>query len=178
MGYPNVVSTRSLSKGFSLPGIRLGWIASPSKSIMKQVADSRDYTTIAVSQLDDQVATFTLSESVRPKILERSTAICRANISVLEAFVEEHKETCSWVKPKAGATAFVKISKNGKPVDDAAFCKDVLEKVKLLVIPGGECFGTEGESDFKGYIRVGFVYPPEQFVENLGSLGEYLKTHF
>ncbi|RDW80544.1 hypothetical protein BP5796_05242 [Coleophoma crateriformis] len=177
MGYSNVISTRSCSKGMSLPGIRLGWIASPNKEIMKQAAASRDYTTVAVSKLDDRVAAFALSDSIRPKVIKRSIELCKTDIALLEQFVAKHKHICSWVKPNAGATAFIKISRNGQPVDDVAFCKDVLEKVQLLLIPGGYTFGTEAE-DFKGYVRIGFVVQPEYFASALGMLEEYFTKFF
>lgn len=177
MGYSNVISTRSCSKGMSLPGIRIGWIASPNKEIIQQAADSRDYTTIAVSQLDDCVAAFALSDSIRPKIIKRSVEICKSNIDLLEQFIAKHTSICSWVKPNGGATAFVKVSRHGQPVDDVAFCKGVLEKTQLLLIPGGYSFGTEGE-DFRGYIRIGFVYRPEEFASALARLEEYFTNFF
>lgn len=51
--YSKVIATGSLSKAYSLAGIRVGWIASRSPDIVDACAQARDYTTISVSQLDD-----------------------------------------------------------------------------------------------------------------------------
>jgi aspartate/methionine/tyrosine aminotransferase len=51
MGYSKTIVTGSMSKAYSLAGIRLGWIASRDKEIIEAVAEARDYTTISVSQL-------------------------------------------------------------------------------------------------------------------------------
>ncbi|KAI1361826.1 PLP-dependent transferase [Xylaria arbuscula] len=175
LGYDKVVVTSSMSKAWALAGIRLGWATSPSKQITRQLAIARDYTTISVSQLDDQVARFALSSAVRPNLLKRNVELARTNLALLEKFVEEHGKNgvCEWVKPRAGTTALVKFSrKGGEPVDDVAFCKDVLEKTKVMFVPAGLCFGHE--RDFKGYVRIGYVSDTEVLRQALEKLSVYV----
>ena len=62
MGYSKTIITGSMSKAYSLAGIRIGWIASRDRSIIEAIATARDYTTISVSQyvcprLSDMVGT-------------------------------------------------------------------------------------------------------------------------
>ncbi|KAG8159703.1 hypothetical protein KVR01_010340 [Diaporthe batatas] len=149
-GYDKTISTGSMSKAWALAGIRLGWIASRDRGIIDAIAAARDYTTISVSQLDDQVASFALSDGVRPALRGRNLELARTNLKLLENFVEEHQGVCSWVKPTAGTTAFVHFTNGGKPVDDVRFCIDVLEKTKVMFVPGSKCFGHD--QDFKGYV--------------------------
>lgn len=149
-GYDKTVSTGSMSKAWALAGIRLGWIASRDKGIIEAVAEARDYTTISVSQLDDQVASYALSDAVRPALIKRNLELARTNLTLLGEFVESHKGVCSWVKPTAGTTAFIQFTDGGKPVDDVAFCLDVLDKTKVMFLPGSKCFGHD--QDFKGYV--------------------------
>jgi aspartate/methionine/tyrosine aminotransferase len=156
LGYKKTISTGSMSKAWALAGIRLGWVASRDKGIIDAIAAARDYTTISVSQLDDQVASFALSDAVRPALLERNLELARNNLALLEKFVQEHKKVCNWVKPTAGTTAFVQFTHHGRPVDDAKFCIDVLNETKVMVVPGSKCFGND--EDFKGYVSV--VPPP------------------
>ncbi|KAI0446502.1 PLP-dependent transferase [Xylaria telfairii] len=173
MGYQKVVATSSMSKAWALAGIRLGWIASRDKGIVEQLAVARDYTTISVSQLDDQVARYALSAEVRPALLKRNIELARTNLALLEKFVQDHADVCSWVKPTAGTTAFVRFShKNGKPVDDEAFCKDVLDKVKAMFLPGTRCFGHG--HDFHGFVRIGYVNSTGVVVKALEGLHAYV----
>ncbi|KKY35320.1 putative aspartate aminotransferase [Diaporthe ampelina] len=174
-GYDKTISTGSMSKAWALAGIRLGWIASRDKGIIEAVAAARDYTTISVSQLDDQVASYALSEAVRPALIMRNLELAKTNLALLGKFVEGHQGVCSWVKPTAGTTAFVQFTNGGKPVDDVAFCLDVLDKTKVMLVPGSKCFGHE--QDFKGYVRIGYVSETDVLVESLEKLGEYVNKN-
>ncbi|RLL98068.1 hypothetical protein CFD26_104642 [Aspergillus turcosus] len=64
-GYEKSVVTCSLSKTFSLAGIRVGWIASHSSSILDLCLNARSYMVITVSQIDERIAAMAL-EPVRP----------------------------------------------------------------------------------------------------------------
>lgn len=171
-GYDKTVSTSSMSKAWSLAGIRLGWIASRDRAIIEKVAEARDYTTISVSQLDDQIASYALSDAVRPALLDRNLRLARTNLDILDVFVRAHPGKCSWVKPTAGTTAFVQFTNAGKPVDDVAFCLDVLDKTKAMFLPGFKCFGHG--KDYKGYVRIGYVNETAVLREALEKLGDYV----
>lgn len=173
LGYNKTIVTGSMSKAYSLAGIRLGWIASRDRSIIESIATARDYTTISVSQLDDQVASYALSDSVLHALLGRNIKLAKTNVALLEEFVNEHSSVCSWVKPTGGTTAFVKFGKNGQPVEDVQFCVDVIEKTKVMFLPGSRCFGQ----DFKGYVRIGYVCETEVLEEALKKLGAYVREH-
>lgn len=178
MGYDNVVVTSSLSKAWALAGIRVGWVASPNRGLIEQLAAARDYTTISVSQLDDQVARYALHPSVRPGLLSRNLEIAVRNLALLSRFVEAHHGQLSWVKPTAGTTAFVRFNRDkhgGDPVEDVQFCRDVLEKTKVMLVPGSKCFG-HGHT-FKGYVRMGYVCGTAVLEESLTRLDNYLKQH-
>jgi aspartate/methionine/tyrosine aminotransferase len=113
MGYEKGIATSSMSKAYALAGIRIGWIASWDQSIIEAIASARDYTTISVSQLGDRVASYALSASVIHALLSRNIALAKMNLTLLEDFINEHRNVCSWVKPSAGTTAFIKFEKNG-----------------------------------------------------------------
>ncbi|KAK6077062.1 aspartate aminotransferase [Seiridium cupressi] len=151
LGWDKTVVTSSMSKAWALAGIRLGWVASRDSSIIEKVAVARDYTTISVSQLDDQVARYALSDDVRPQLIERNINLARRNLALLDQFVQNHSDVVSWVKPTAGTTAFIQFRKAGQPVEDEHFCLDVLNETKVMFLPGRKCFGHgkgfEGSSD-------------------------------
>ncbi|KAI1440980.1 PLP-dependent transferase [Annulohypoxylon stygium] len=175
MGYTKTIATSSMSKAWALAGIRVGWIASRDPSIISAVASARDYTTISVSQLDDQVARYALSTSVRPQLIARNISLAQNNLKILEQFVKDHSSTCSWVKPSAGTTALVRFNNSdGTPVDDEQFCKDVLEKTKVMFLPGSRCFGHGHTSSFDGTVRIGYVSETEVLRQALEELGGYI----
>lgn len=174
--YKNIIATSSLSKAYSLPGIRVGWVISHSADIVHQVVMARDYTTISVSQVDQDIATYALDASVRDRILQRSLAVCNRNLCTLDKFITSHADQLRWVKPSGASAAFVRVidPKTGAPVDDKVYCEGLIREFGLLIVPGGETFGTEDEKDFKGYLRVGFVCAPEKFEQALMIWDGYL----
>ncbi|KAK4164431.1 aspartate aminotransferase [Cladorrhinum sp. PSN259] len=176
--YPHAISTGSLSKSFSLPGIRIGWVVSPSTTLLRNITRAHQYTTISVSRIDDGVAAFALSPEVYPALVERNLKICRANIDVVREFVERNsgrKKRVEWVEPKGASTAWVRIlDGNGKPVDDKKFCEELVSETGVCFLPGAHCFGN-GEGDLKGYVRIVIgVEDPEVLRNGLKVLEGFL----
>jgi aspartate/methionine/tyrosine aminotransferase len=175
LGYKNTIATGSMSKAYSLAGIRVGWLASRSSEIIEQCASARDYTTISVSQLDQQVAAFALSPDCLHSLLGRNIALAKTNLDLLERFIVKHDEYCSWpARPVAGTTAFVKFERDGKPVDAKIFCEMLLEKTGVMFLPGDAGFGEE----WKGYVRIGFVNRTEVVKEGLEELRKFMRREF
>ncbi|OAA37460.1 Pyridoxal phosphate-dependent transferase, major domain protein [Metarhizium rileyi] len=173
LDYEKIIVTGSMSKAFALAGIRIGWIASRDRDIMETLATARDYTTISVSQLDDHIAGYALSSPVRDRLLERNVALAANNLSLLKHFVDTHNDICQWTRPSAGTTAFIQFRVNGRPVDDVAFCKDLLKKTRVLLCPGSLCFG--GGKDFLGFVRVGYACDTAVLQEALVKLDGYVR---
>ncbi|CAG1989826.1 unnamed protein product [Fusarium graminearum] len=175
-GHEKSIVTGSMSKGYALAGIRVGWIASKDKSIISTIMAARDYTTISVSQIDDQIARYALSPAVLPSLVDRNLALARTNSRLIKEFIEGHKSVCSWVEPTAGTTAFVRFNnKNGEPVNNVDFCLDLLHKNNVLLVAGSKCFGND--KDFKGYIRMGYVCETDVLVEGLKRLGTFIESN-
>ncbi|KAF3388557.1 Capreomycidine synthase [Penicillium rolfsii] len=175
-GYDKAISTGSMSKAFSLAGIRLGWIASRNALMIEALASARDYTLISVGQLDDRVATQALSSPTVDNLLERNYQLAKQNLDDLEAFVREFKWAASWTRPQAGTTAFIKFAKDGTPVDDVAFCEQLLEQSGVMFVPGSRCFGNG--QDFKGYVRVGYVPERQVMVAGLEALRKFMRDGY
>jgi aspartate/methionine/tyrosine aminotransferase len=173
MGYSNVLVTGSLSKAYSLAGVRVGWIASRDPAMIERIAAARHYTTISVSGLDEQVAAFALSPATVHGLLARNIQLARTNLALLEKFVLKNEDECEWVKPKAGTTAFVKFHREGKPVDSVDFCKRLFEKTGVLFVPGSHSFGEE----FKGYVRIGFVNDTETVRQGLDEASKFVRKN-
>lgn len=176
MAYPKAIATGSLSKAYSLAGTRVGWIASRSRDIIEACAQGRDYTTISVSQITDQIASYALSPDCIHNLLGRNIKLAKTNLDILERFMEQHRWALEWVKPVAGTTAFVKISREGREVDDVFFCKLLQEETGVMLCPGSYCFG-DGK-DFKGYVRIGYVCETEVLTEGLAKLKTFMREGY
>ena len=70
--YEKGIAVNSLSKTYSIPGIRVGWVASNTK-VANILRDYRDYTMICAGVFDDMVATLVLEN--KEAILERNRQI-------------------------------------------------------------------------------------------------------
>jgi aspartate/methionine/tyrosine aminotransferase len=172
MGYKNVIVTGSMSKAYSLAGIRIGWIASRNPELIETIASARHYTTISVSHLDEQVAAFALSPVTVHGLLARNIQLAKTNMALMEKFVLKNEDECEWVKPLAGTTAFIKFHREGKPVDSVDFCKKLLKKTGVMFTPGS-CFGEE----WKGYVRVGFVNHTEVIEQGLNEATKFVRKN-
>ena len=158
--YEKGISTAGLSKAFSLAGLRLGWIAGP-QGLLNQVMIHRDYDTISVGVIDDHFATLALDHCDR--LLERSRRITRNNLSYLAQWMSSEPKL-SWVKPKSGTTALVKLGMDMPSLD---FCIALLKKESVMFTPGS-ALGIEG------YVRIGYANSHEILVKGLERVSYFL----
>jgi aspartate/methionine/tyrosine aminotransferase len=159
--YQKGVSTGSMSKVYSLAGLRLGWMATKVPGLLEEVMTHRDYNTISVGILDDFFAVVALESGDR--ILERSQTITRGNRRVLAKWVDS-QPLIDWVPPKSGTTALLKL---GLPISSWDFCVSLVEKTGVMLCPGS-ALGLEG------WLRVGYGCDPDTLVNGLGILSDYL----
>ncbi|KAF2709461.1 PLP-dependent transferase [Pleomassaria siparia CBS 279.74] len=173
MGYKKTIVTGSMSKAYALAGIRVGWVASHDTEIIEKIAEARHFTTISVSQLDEQVAAFALDQNTVHGLLARNIQLAKTNLELLERWVAKNEDECEWVKPLAGTTAFLKFHREGKAVDSVEFCEKLMEKTGVLFVPGSECFGAE----FKGWVRIGFVCHTQVLKDGLAEATKFLRKN-
>lgn len=159
--YEKGISTASMSKTYSLAGLRLGWIVAP-QALIHAVSIHRDYNTISVGMLDDHFACIALEH--REHILQRAHAMTRENLALLDAWVASEPRV-SYVKPKAGTTALLKIDVDMSSRD---FCVKLLEAKGVMFTPGSAL-------DIEGYVRIGYANNPEVMKEGLAKVSEFLR---
>lgn len=161
--YEKGISVGSMSKVFSLAGLRLGWIATRSGELIKTFLSHRDYDLISCGIFDEAVAAKALAE--KDAMLARGRTIVRENLSILDRWVNDTPGV-SYVKPKAGTTALVYYD---LPVPSHELCLDLLKKTGVLVTPGS-CFGEEYS------MRIGYAYGKQSLIDGLEKLGGYLAS--
>lgn len=159
--YEKGISTGSMSKAYSLAGLRLGWIVSNLETLLQSVITHRDYNTISVGMLDDYFATMALD--VVDKILQRSRNITRGNRRILDAWVA-NEPSISYIKPKSGTTALLKFDAQMSSWD---FCVQLLETTGVMLCPGSVL-------EMEGYVRLGYANNPEILQQGLQKISEFL----
>ena len=158
--YDKGISTGSMSKTYSLAGLRLGWITA-APDILKDVFIHRDYNTISVGVLDDYFALMALEN--REKIAIRNTAITRNNLQILDNWVKNER-FFSYVKPNAGTTALLKYEFD---IPSREFCIQILKNTGVLFAPGSAM-------DMEGWVRIGYANDPKILTQGLTVLSAYL----
>lgn len=163
--YDKAVVTSSMSKVWSLAGIRLGWCITKSEELRHELLSHRDYDLISCGMFDEAVAAFALAHA--DKILERSRRIVRQNLAALEEWVDSEPHL-SFVKPEAGTTALVYYDYD---IDSYDFCVGMMETEGALVTPG-DAF-EEPRS-----MRIGYAYSDnvDDLKEGLAAISRYLRT--
>lgn len=158
--YEKGISTASVSKAYSLAGLRLGWIVG-SQEFIEEVVIHRDYDTISVGMINDHFASIALEHS--NVLLERSQNITRNNLAVLESWVEQ-EPLISWVKPNSGTTALLKYD---LLTSSRELCVELLKDTGVMLTPGS-ALGMEG------YLRIGYANNPSILKEGLAQFSEFL----
>ena len=159
--YEKGISTGSMSKAYSLAGLRLGWIVGP-KDLIHAVSVHRDYNTISVGMVDDYLAALALEN--RDKVLARGRAIVRGNLAILSDWVGA-EPLISWVKPRSGTTAALRYGIN---MPSERLCIRLLEETGVMLTPGSAL-------DMEGYLRIGYANAPAILREGLSRMSEFLE---
>jgi aspartate/methionine/tyrosine aminotransferase len=158
--YDMAVGIGSMSKAFSLAGLRLGWITAPAE-VLEAVSRHRDYSVISVGMVDDLLASIALE--ARDALLGRNRAIVRENLATLDAWVTA-EPGISYVKPRSGTTALLRYQAD---LSSESLCLRLLETEGVLFTPGGAL-------DIEGYLRIGYANNATVLREGLARTSAFL----
>jgi len=157
--YDKLLLTSGLSKAFGLPGLRIGWIVGPAKTIAK-LCQYRDYTTLTPTYLSDRLACIVMQPARREAILERTRNIIRDHLPRLESWIHSHDDVFTYIPPLAGAIAFIRYK---LPIASSALFDKLRIEQSVLITPGDH-FGA-GK-----YIRVGYGYDIDYTLKGLARV--------
>lgn len=159
--YEKGISVSSMSKVFSLAGLRLGWIATRDMDAIKRFLSHRDYNLISCGMIDEMIAAAALKHS--DILLKRSRDIVRENLKILDNWVNSEPHV-SYVKPQAGTTALVYYDLD---IPSYAFCEEMYKKTGAFVTPG-DCFEQPKS------MRIGYAYGKQDLIDGLKAVSEYI----
>ncbi|SPN74365.1 aminotransferase [Brochothrix thermosphacta] len=160
--YEKGISTSSMSKTFSLPGLRIGWIISPVEMI-PELNNHRDYSTISCGMIDDYLATLALKH--KDKILNRNLTIVRKNSQYLADWVAKEPHI-TYIQPQSGPIALLHYDMSIKSTE---LCRRLQNETGVFLVPGS-VMGCEGG------LRIGYANDLSVLKEGLSRFSRFLKT--
>ena len=161
--YEKGISVGSMSKVFSLAGLRMGWIFTHNEEALRAFLSHRDYDLISCGMFDDAVSALALKH--KEALLARNRGIVRKNLSILSDWIDNESHF-SFVKPKAGTTTLVYYDFDIPSYD---FCQALYEKTGAFVTPG-DAF------EEKKCIRIGYGSDTETLRKGLQAISDFAKT--
>ena len=161
--YEKGISVSSMSKVFSLAGIRMGWIATHDKAAVKAFLSHRDYNLISCGMFDDAVASLALRHS--DEMIRRNQAIVRENLAILDEWVQAHPHFY-YTKPQAGTTVLVYYDYD---IPSYEFCERLYHGTGSFVTPG-DCFEQPHS------MRIGYACDAQTLKDGLAALADFAET--
>ena len=158
--YDKGISVGSMSKTYSLPGLRVGWIVA-REDLINEINHQRQYNTISVSIIDDYFASIALEN--RYIIEDRNFQILKNGEKFLRNWVENNKNI-NCVLPKGGTTVLIRYNKD---IPSRKLCRYLQSKTGVALLPGETM-------EMEGYVRAGFA--SENLQTGLELFSEYLDS--
>jgi len=165
--YEKTIITSGLSKSYSNPGLRIGWIVS-DKGFAEEAWALKDYTTIASSSLSQHIAAKVLEPETILKLRSRTKTLLNKNLETFCDWILPYSNHLSFLKPEAGGFIFVEYDMN---VNSTDLIHDLRTKEGVFIVPG-DSFGMDK------YFRIGLGHEPIGFKKGLELLSEGLNRIF
>ena len=148
--YDKVLAMGSVSKAYGIPGLRIGWVVGPEKTVDDLWA-RHEYLTISASMLSNHLAAYALSPDVRPRLIKRARQFIRKGYPILEDWMKAHGDTFSVVPPQAAAIAFVRYHLD---IHSTELAERLMKEKSVLIVPGDH-FGLDH------HLRISYGLPPD-----------------
>jgi len=159
----HALSLFSFSKTYAMPGFRVGYAAGPS-DIIQAMTRLKLGTTLSTPTISQLAAKFAVESTQRP-VQEMLREYSRRRKLILQR-LKEIGFDCT--KPEGAFYLFPSIKKFG--MSSTGFSKLLLEKAKVLVVPGTE-FGKYGE----GFVRMSYATEYHKIEEAMDRVEKVVK---
>ncbi len=149
--YDNAITLFGLSKTFGLPGLRIGWLCTRNKELMKDMASFKDYLTICSSAPSEILALIAVRN--HHKLRHRTLQTLNTNLELLESFFKKYSNLFDWHKPSACTTTFVQLKRPLLEMGGGSaegVCDLVRREADVLLVPASMYDYPDQ------YVRLGF----------------------
>lgn len=163
--YGKVIITSGLSKAFGMPGVRIGWIVGPAKTV-EHLWSYQDYTTLTPTILSDRLARIAMAPDRREQILARTRTILHRNWPRLAEWLNGHRDIFDYIPPVASAIVLLRYR---LPIAPVRLFDRLRLEYSVLITPGPH-FGI-GK-----YIRIGYGYDINKTLAGLARVDEFLAS--
>jgi aspartate/methionine/tyrosine aminotransferase len=160
---PHATVISDLSKAFSIPGVRTGWMIEHDAQRRQQYWTARAYFSVSNTTTGEILAEIAIRK--RDVVLGKAQETATRNLKLLERFMADHRDVLGWIPPQGGMTAFPWLV-SGE--DARPFCQAAAEH-GILLAPG-DCF------DVPSHFRLGFAAAGNEFPKALERFGAFVKS--
>lgn len=161
--YDKGISVSSMTKVFSLAGLRTGWVAARDSDLLEALITYREYFIVSGSMFDEYIAGIALEH--KDALLARAKQLIYENNNIL----------CNWVKtqphlhmvtPNAATMAMIYYDYD---VDSYAFCQALQDQESVFLMPG-ESFDLKERC-----FRIGYSCGKQELEEGLAAMSRFLE---
>lgn len=162
--YDNVISIYSVSKVYNLCGLRVGYVLSRNKKLMKIMLAAQEMYASCVNYIGQKAASFALQNcsdyvlSLKEKYIERISVVC----DILKDFVLHKPCGAFYVSINIGTTR----------MRSGDFCKKLLHEHQIALSPG-YAFGPS--CDF--FARISLIAPSEVLQDASHKIFDFISRH-
>jgi aspartate/methionine/tyrosine aminotransferase len=160
---PHATVISDLSKAFSIPGVRTGWMIEHDAQRRQQYWTARAYFSVSNTTTGEILSEIAIRK--RDIVLGKAQEAATRNLKLLERFMADHRDVLGWIPPQGGMTAFPWLlsGENARP-----FCQAAAEH-GILLAPG-DCF------DVPSHFRLGFAAAGDGFSTALDRFAAFVKS--
>ncbi len=144
-----IISVASMSKGYGLPGIRIGWLLTQDHQLLEKFFAAKEQIIICNSIVDEEIGYHFYKN--KKEYLQTINLTTTENFSIVKTWME-NQDYLEWIEPQGGVVCFPRIKQKLK-IDYKKFYSDLNSKFGTFVGPGHWFEMPEN------YMRIGFGYP-------------------
>lgn len=164
--FRRTITINGLSKSVAMTGWRMGYCACADSKLIKLMTNLQSQCTSNINSITQKASIIALEGKVDAQIESmRQAFLERRNIAV------EQINAINGLSVLAPQGAFYLFIRIGDGLDSMEFCKQLLEKEGVALVPGS-AFGMEG------YVRFSFACSTQQILAGIERLARFMATHF
>jgi aspartate/methionine/tyrosine aminotransferase len=160
---PNATVVGDLSKAFSLPGVRTGWMIEHDPRRRQQYWTARAHFSVSNTTTGEILSEIAIRNC--DVVLGKTQEVASRNLKLLDEFMAENRNALGWIPPQGGMTAFPWLV-SGE--DARPFCQGAADRGVLLA--PGDCF------DAPSHFRLGFAAAGDNFCQALDRFGSFVRS--